>query len=176
MLFATLECSCAALMSPVAPKSTPVLTQKTLRQSSAKTQLDKVWAAIVESADKLSLQRIQLEVDLPWLSEGFNATWKKNTTAEAAKPWRMDVPVMSESRVVGCLRVIGDSSRASPRHDIAILLSVLDRCESYLNSVLRDHGQIPVRETASYSDFGRGRLMRSNGKPADDNDTVLSPH
>jgi UDP-GlcNAc:undecaprenyl-phosphate GlcNAc-1-phosphate transferase len=168
MLFATLECFCAAVaVSPGAEQGAPVPTQKTLRQSSAKAQLDKVWAAIVESAGKLSLQRIQLEVDLPWLSEGFNATWANNTPEVAGKSWRMDLPVMSESRIVGCLRVIGDSSRASPRHDIAILLNVLDTCESYLHSVFRDLGQIPVPEAAPYSNFGRGRLVQSNGKPAD---------
>jgi len=137
-------------------------TRRTVGRLSDTTQLNKVWAALVESADKLSLRRIQLEVDLPWLAEGFHATWEKGPGTE--KSWRIDVPVMLETRVVGWLRVIGDSGHAADRKDIAILLDVLDTSESYLQSVFRSQGRGPRPVAAPHSDL-RDRMAPSATEP-----------
>ena len=126
-------------------------------------QLDKVWAALVEAANKLSVLRIQLELDLPGLSEGFNATWEKAATNATEKSWRLDVPVMSETGAVGSLRVIGDSCR----EDIARLLDVLETSESYLESVFRNERAAPVAVAAPHFDLVRDRAARSTAKIAD---------
>jgi len=163
-LFAGLECSCmtaAARLSPGNARYDVGPSRKTLSRLFVAAQLDKVWAAIVESAERLSLLRIKLEVEMPWLAEGFNATWEKEPPEETTKSWRIDVPVMSGARVVGWLRVNGDSSRASNRHDIAHLLEVLDTSESYLESVFREQGQAPVPGSAPYSDLVRDRAAQA---------------
>ncbi len=153
-LFARLDCSCP----PVAEATSPSVvwselspTRRTVARLSAAALLDKIWAALVESAEKLFLLRIELEVKVPWLPDGFNATWEKSSLGETDKAWRIDMPVMSATRVVGWLRVSGDSSRPSNRHDIATLLEVLETSESYLESVFQDHDQVPLRVVGSKS-------------------------
>lgn len=146
-LFEGLECSCAAavaLRSSGGTLGDLDTFRKMHSRPAASAQLAKVWDALVESAEKLSLLRIELKVDLPGLAEGFSTTWEKDTFEESEKSWRFDVPVMSENRVVGWLRVIGDASRASNRQDIASVLDVLETSEAYLKSVFRSHDQVPV--------------------------------
>ena len=161
-LFAGIECSCTPTVSPMYSGGSRVgPTRKSLSRPSAKAQLDKVWAALVESAERLSIFRIQLAVELSWLSEEYNATWQKDAPEEMQKSWRIDVPLMSETGVVGWLRVVGDSSRASSRQDIASLLDVLDTSESYLKSVFRDHAHAPIAGTALHSDLDHGRSAQA---------------
>ena len=149
-LFAAMDCTCIPAAAAAYSTSSQDTTAQSFRRLAVASQLDKVWAAIVESADRLSLLRVQLELKLPAHAEGFNATWETAEPYEAEKSWRMDVPVMSETRVVGCLWVIGDSSR---RQDIAALLDVLDTSESYLTSVFQDPE--PARSSRSVLRFSR---------------------
>jgi UDP-GlcNAc:undecaprenyl-phosphate GlcNAc-1-phosphate transferase len=147
-LFGELECPCVTVL-PAFAQNTELGEGQGLQPCeplAISVKLERVWAALVETADRLSVQRIQLEVKFPGLAEGFNATWEKSAPKDTNKSWRLDVPVMSESCVVGYLKVIGDFKR----EDIASLLDVLETSESYLASVLRDQGQRAVSEHASF--------------------------
>jgi hypothetical protein len=138
-------------------------------QQSAAAQMEKVWAALVESAERLCLLRIQFEVHTRWLPDGFLATWEKHPSQETEKSWRIDVPVMSEAHVVGWLTVVGASTRASNRQHIASLLEVLDTSESYLTSVFKDHSQVSASVPAPYSDLIRKRAVPSAATAVDAN-------
>ncbi len=165
-LFVSLKCTCmsaAARLTPVKSEYGVATALQPIGRLAVAAQMDRVWAALVETADKLSVLRIQLEVDLPWLSDGFRATWEKAEPKETGKSWRLDVPVMSENRVVGWLRVTGDSAR----EDIACLLDVLETSESYLASVSREGGQVPGLVAPFLSDLVRGRSARSMVELAD---------
>ena len=140
-LLAEVECYCIAA-APTRSYIAPI--QKMPGRQSAVAQLEKVWVALVESADRLSLRRLSLEMDLPWHPEGFNATWEKDPPEETEESWRIDVPVMSEARVVGWLKVAGDPRSASNRQNIVSLLDILETSESYLKSIFQDQGQISI--------------------------------
>lgn len=158
-LFAVTECSCMPMAAAAASRTaTPSLGRLAVR-----AQLDKCWSALIESAERLSLLRVQLEVDLPGLAEGFDATWEKPAAIAPEMPWRLDVPVLSQSRVVGWLKVVGHSSR----EDIASLLELWESCESYLVSVVQDQVTAPLPLGVPFCHLVRGRAARSAAKLAD---------
>jgi UDP-GlcNAc:undecaprenyl-phosphate/decaprenyl-phosphate GlcNAc-1-phosphate transferase len=156
-LFASIECSCKlpssrsdradrADRADRPERESDRAQNASRRRRSAVDAHEKIWAAIVESAHRLALSRVHLELATSPHSEGFNATWGEMPRDGEAMVWRIDLPVKTEDGVVGWLRVAGDSMRYSNSRDVARLLDVLDSSQSYLQSI-RQEQQEQCRET-----------------------------
>jgi UDP-GlcNAc:undecaprenyl-phosphate GlcNAc-1-phosphate transferase len=119
----------------------PAASQSSVRlQGSA--PWEHVWEALTESAEKLLLRRLHLDVNMPQLQEGFNAVWEQQGFADDDHCWRLDMPLMVDNQQVGRLKVIGQSrqdAETSTHEDLAMLLELVGTCESYLESLILTH-------------------------------------
>lgn len=95
---------------------------------------DVVWATLTESADKLHLERIQLDLNLPKTHEGYNATWERATSGDLDNCWSIEIPLVVASRPAGRLTVLSRRNGETPSASIRQLLDLLPMFESRLEA------------------------------------------
>lgn len=67
-----------------------------------------LWGQVTESAGRLGLLSVRLDVNVPALQEGYNARWDRCPHPhERLGLWRTDVPLLAGGRPVGRLAVTG---------------------------------------------------------------------
>jgi UDP-GlcNAc:undecaprenyl-phosphate GlcNAc-1-phosphate transferase len=76
-----------------------------------KRQWDLLWNSLVECATKLAFSRVDLDVNLPAMKEGFHANWYQHSQPEWQECWRMELPLIVDGIAVGRLQVAGDRNR-----------------------------------------------------------------
>ena len=68
---------------------------------------DQLWDAISGFARDNQLYRVRLDLNLPWLHEGYNAIWERNKVPTGMDTWQLRVPLAADSRNAGRLVVVG---------------------------------------------------------------------
>lgn len=68
---------------------------------------DRIWKAMTHFAETHDLARVCMDLNVPWLHEGFHASWQRNKLPEAAARWTTKLPVLVNGRLLGRLEVIG---------------------------------------------------------------------
>lgn len=71
-------------------------------------QWNLLWESLTELAEKLQLLRLDLDVNLPAMKEGFHANWYQPSAREQHECWRVEVPLFVEGVAVGRLQLAGD--------------------------------------------------------------------
>jgi UDP-GlcNAc:undecaprenyl-phosphate GlcNAc-1-phosphate transferase len=98
---------------------------------------EKIWNALVESAERFNLTRIRLNLYLPHLHEDFYATWRRRAAAAAAnKAWRMDLPLVANGMTVGSLHVAGDQDSRTASAQWASFLDFIEPLEAQIVELL----------------------------------------
>ena len=100
-------------------------------------QWERIWNALTESADKLMLRRIRLNVNVPLLHEGFNAHWEQPSQDDNQNCWQLEMPLMVAGQYVGQLSLVSRPRRGTADEEIAPLLELVGDCESYLQTVFQ---------------------------------------
>jgi UDP-GlcNAc:undecaprenyl-phosphate GlcNAc-1-phosphate transferase len=90
-----------------------------------------VWETLVEFGEKHGLARISLDLNMPWLHEGFHADWHRSRMPEYSERWNVRLPLVHQGRVMGRLEFIG-------RHHDTESLQVLSRLTELLESMRLD--------------------------------------
>lgn len=68
---------------------------------------ESLWRLALRAADDLHVSYMSLSLSLPWLHEGFHATWKSAVHAKRENKWFFEIPLYVESRHVGHLKMTG---------------------------------------------------------------------
>ncbi len=95
-----------------------------------------IWIALIESADKLMLRRIHLDLNVPMLHEGFHAHWERRVNDDCKTCWHLEMPLMVEGQHVGQLKIVGQPRHGPVDQEMAPLLELVGTCESYLQSLI----------------------------------------
>jgi len=91
---------------------------------------DMLWNTLTEFAEKLQLAGIRLDVNLPADREGYHASWERATNRPAETNWRMELPLLSQERIViGRLVIVGEPSDGSICEVVQQLLDLLQPFE-----------------------------------------------
>ena len=86
-----------------------------------------IWDAFLEFAEKHDLAKIALDLNAPWLHEGFHASWNRTRTPDDSHLWRTQLPIFAESRSLGRLVLTG---RMSDIDSVSILAELAEMLES----------------------------------------------
>jgi UDP-GlcNAc:undecaprenyl-phosphate GlcNAc-1-phosphate transferase len=97
---------------------------------------EKIWNALVESAERFSLTRIRLNLYLPHLHEDFYATWQRRAAGTAGTAWRMELPLVANGMTVGYLHVTGDQDSRTASAQLASFLDFIEPLEAQIVELL----------------------------------------
>jgi hypothetical protein len=113
-------------------------------------QWERLWEAFVESADKLGLREIQLDVNVPVETEGYHALWERPGDTNQNCHWRLDLPLVVADRVVGRLIIIGERNGESACQDVQQLLDLVEPFESELMELSARELPTPPGENGTF--------------------------
>lgn len=91
-----------------------------------------LWKMLTESAEKLHVRKLHLDLNLPMLHEGFNATWERPGPQNPEMRWQVDVPLVVNGCPAGRLTVVGERNGEPASHDLESLLEVVGSLETEL--------------------------------------------
>ncbi len=95
-----------------------------------------LWDTLTESADRLDFVQLRLDVNVPILGEGYNASWSRPNTSEHNRHWRLEMPLIADERVLGCIKVVGCRTGAAA-HNVEHLMDLLEEIETQLIQVVQ---------------------------------------
>jgi len=111
--------------------------QQTVRLQGSR-EWDIVWSTMVEFAEKHQLGKISLDLNMPWLHEGFHASWHKNKLPEFSERWFLRLPVVSQARVLGRIEVLGHHKNSDTYVVMAALTEMLSELQPGIQSLVED--------------------------------------
>lgn len=94
-----------------------------------------LWQSLTESAGKLALAQVHLDVNLPTEHEEFNAVWERQPPVPDHHCWRLEIPLVVDSQPAGRLTVLGLPNGRSPCEEVGQLLAVLGPIEHQLRNL-----------------------------------------
>ncbi|MCR4411036.1 MAG: undecaprenyl/decaprenyl-phosphate alpha-N-acetylglucosaminyl 1-phosphate transferase, partial [Thermoguttaceae bacterium] len=97
-------------------------------------QWEILWASLTESANKLSLTQVHLDVNLPLEHESYNATWDRTPAVPPDECWRLEIPLVVNAQPAGRLTVMGLPNGTSACMELDHLLDLLSPIEERLRS------------------------------------------
>lgn len=124
------------LMSPLFPRR-GAAWQTTLRLQGNR-QWDLLWNTFIESADKLDLLRIRLDLNLPTMHEAYHASWERSAASRSDYRWHVEIPLMQHLRPMGLIRVTGRCGKGSPCAQMQQLLDLIEPFEASLRAIAAD--------------------------------------
>ena len=111
--------------------------QQTVRLQGTR-EWDTVWCTMVEFAEKHGLAKISLDLNMPWLHEGFHASWHKNKLPEFSERWFLRLPVISNTKVLGRIEVLGHHNDLNTYSTMSALSEMLGELQPGIQALVED--------------------------------------
>ncbi|MBM99861.1 MAG: hypothetical protein CMJ77_12090 [Planctomycetaceae bacterium] len=105
-------------------------------------QWENLWGALVESAERFHLVKMQLNLSMPRLHENFYATWGKSGRHARDLLWQTEIPLIVEGQPVGRLSVTGQQHEAYASTEINQFIDFVETLESELTLLIRRESQM----------------------------------
>jgi len=106
-------------------------------QGSQEWQL--LWTTFVESADKLGLTEIRLDISVPNVHEAYHAAWERPRRFKSEFLWRVEIPLVFGTQPVGRIRISGERNGQSACLDIQQLMELIEPFETRLQTLSDVH-------------------------------------
>jgi UDP-GlcNAc:undecaprenyl-phosphate GlcNAc-1-phosphate transferase len=97
-----------------------------------------VWETLTEFADKNGLCRVHLDLNAPWLHEGFHASWQRSRLPDRLERWSTSLPIHSGGRVFGRLDIVGPVPAGRNFEVLNQLANILEDLEPQIEGLLSD--------------------------------------
>ncbi len=127
-----------------------------------------LWEALVESADKLGLSEVHLDVNHPAAQEEFNGSWRRSLHGTDDRHWRIEVPLLMSGARFGHIRAVGNRHGKAGCEDMQQFLELLDPLQSELASLASSSRPVslqPVPTPVAANGKGKGNGNgNGNGK------------
>jgi UDP-GlcNAc:undecaprenyl-phosphate GlcNAc-1-phosphate transferase len=125
-----------------------------------------LWEFLVAAADELGLIQLTLDLNLPWLHEGYHASWMQASSNKSEHPVRLTWPLACGGRTIGTLTIVGESGEDQ--------LNWLDKISAFLEEVQDRLPNVETTESppftaASETDARRVSVEKSVSLPASEN-------
>lgn len=117
---------------------------------------DTVWNTLVEFSEKHEIAKLSLDLNVPWLHEGFHANWHKNRLPEFSERWSVRIPMIHEGRILGSIEIVGKQQGAATYSTVSLLADLMESLQPDIRCVIEDFQQpetsVPVSVPASDED------------------------
>lgn len=131
-----------SMMQPAATADQAVRHQAVRLQGSRNWEI--VWETLTEFADKQGLCRVHLDLNVPWLHEGFHASWQRCRLPDRLERWSTSLPIHTAGRVLGRLDIVGPVPTSRNFEVLNQLALILEDLEPQIEALLSDAVAAPV--------------------------------
>jgi UDP-GlcNAc:undecaprenyl-phosphate GlcNAc-1-phosphate transferase len=90
-----------------------------------------IWSGLTACAEQLHLRSVQLDVNAPFVGEGYHARWDSWRGAEEEDAlWRTEIPLMGQARTIGRVQVIGERDTLCVSEKVAVVAQMVKEIEA----------------------------------------------
>jgi UDP-GlcNAc:undecaprenyl-phosphate GlcNAc-1-phosphate transferase len=97
--------------SLVATQRQPGMVRQHKIQLQGSRNWDEIWEVLTDFAERHALHRMRLDLNVPWLHEGYNGIWERTPGARIGELWSTMVPITARGRTLGKLEIVGPVNR-----------------------------------------------------------------
>jgi UDP-GlcNAc:undecaprenyl-phosphate/decaprenyl-phosphate GlcNAc-1-phosphate transferase len=110
-------------------------SRETTARLQGSRQWDVLWESLTESAEKLGLTKIQLDVNMPALQEGYSGVWESPVPEDRDNQWELKLPLLVAGHGVGSLTIVGEHDGDSGCPSIELVREILHPFEVSLREL-----------------------------------------
>ena len=103
---------------------------------------EKLWTALIESAEDYYLSSMRLTINIPRLHESYYGNWKQATSPVSSEVWRVVLPLHLHGESIGKISLSGDMSKTQGVKNLQQVLDFIEPLEEGIAYVLE--GQHPA--------------------------------
>lgn len=122
--------------------------QSDVRESTVRLQgsrnWDEIWEVLTDFAAQHGICRLQMDVNVAWLHEGYHAVWERRKMPEPHEVWVTKIPIATQTRTIGRLEITGLLAKDSMYSVLSVLADLLDSLESAFERFATDKPAEPV--------------------------------
>jgi len=107
-----------------------------------------VWATLTEFAEKQGLCRVHMDLNVPWLHEGFHATWQRSRLPDRLERWSTSLPIHTAGSIFGRLDITGPVTVDRNFEVLSQLATVLEDLEPQMEQLLSESTQVAAPEAS----------------------------
>lgn len=90
-----------------------------------------IWSGLTDSAEKLRLRSLRLDLNAPLIGEGYHARWECGQgIREEDALWRTEIPVVVSACIVGRVMVTGEPDHVCVSEKIALVARMVHEIEA----------------------------------------------
>lgn len=114
-----------------------------------------IWESLVEFADKHNLSRVCLDLNVPWLHEGYHASWNRDKLPDESQRWKMTMPIFSNAKPLGRIEIVGPVGESNSSTVLLSLALLVENIQLELQSIVEGAGAktVLLEESAIDSKF-----------------------
>ncbi|MCA9134781.1 MAG: hypothetical protein KDA45_16550, partial [Planctomycetales bacterium] len=133
----------------------PAQRQGTVRHKSVRLQgtrqWETVWQTLVEFAEAEGLCKVHMDLNVPWLEEGFHGTWQRSRLPDRLDRWSTALPIFADGRIAGRLDIAGPATDGQAIGAIAKLVELVDDLIPQIELLLTTPIPLEAVETSTES-------------------------
>lgn len=95
-----------------------------------------VWEILVDFAEQHGLSKLHMDLNVPWLEEGFHGTWQRSRLPDRLERWSTSLPLHGSGRIAGRLDITGPALDGQALGTLGKLLELLDDLRPRLESLM----------------------------------------
>ena len=136
LLFVRARDATLSLVRPIDPQQ--IRARERMAHFQGSRQWDLLWTTLTESAERLRLTMISLDLNVPAIAEGFHAHWSSNDHDEPETEWHLRLPLSVAGHPAGKLIIAGQRNDDSACPSIELILELLEPFEAGLRDLTLD--------------------------------------
>jgi UDP-GlcNAc:undecaprenyl-phosphate GlcNAc-1-phosphate transferase len=111
---------------------------------------DEIWQTLTDFAEMHQLCQVYLDLNLPWMHEGYHAEWERRHFLEPAEMWSLRLPLVAHGRKIGRIEIAGPETHDSDHRMLVLLAEVLDTLDPCLRRLSAELPDEPATPEPSY--------------------------
>jgi UDP-GlcNAc:undecaprenyl-phosphate/decaprenyl-phosphate GlcNAc-1-phosphate transferase len=102
-------------------------------------QWETIWNTLVEFAETEQLCKLHMDLNIPWLHEGFHGTWQRSRQLDRLERWSTSLPIYTTGRIVGRVDMSGPATDGATLSVVGKLLELLEDLTPQVNAILAEN-------------------------------------
>lgn len=97
---------------------------------------ESIWEQLVEFAENEGVSKLNLDLNVPWLEEGYHGSWQRSRLPDRSERWTVSIPVFGGGKIAGRVEVVGHAIDEHSQGSIRRLIFLLGEITPEIGTVL----------------------------------------